>query len=171
MGFFSSLFGGQNKTLDQAIPQAGQASKFATGTGEGLISKSAGWLNNLLSGDPAAATKLLAPQISAAQQQTQQGKQALAQFGTRSGGTAAASAGADAATRGNITNMIASLTGSAIGQGMQAGKGLLDSGIDYLGKQVDFSQQQMENWSNSILGQATAEGVGALMKGATGGAA
>jgi len=158
MGFWGSIFGGQNKTLDAGIKKAGQVSDFSTGMGETLLTKTGNFISDLLSGDPTKTTSILAPQIAGVQQRAQQGKNQLAQFGTRSGGTTSAGAGIDATTRGDINNMIASLTGSALGAGSSLGQGLLDTGINALDKSVSFSQEQMQNWSDSILGRGVTTG-------------
>jgi hypothetical protein len=152
MGFWGSLFGGSNPTLDKGIKQAGQVSQFSTGLGEKLTTQSGNLISSLLSGDPSKSSQLLAPQTNAMRERAQQGKQELAQFGTRSGGTAGAAAGIEAGTRGEINNFISSLTSSALGAGMSMGKSLLDTGMDALTRSVGFSQEQMENWANSIAG-------------------
>jgi hypothetical protein len=154
MSFWSSIFGGSNPTLNQTMKQAGDTSDWATGQGKGLTTGAGNFFSTLMSGDPKKIASVLAPQISATQKQGQQQKQAMSQFGTRSGGTTAAGQTIDDKSRAAITDMIASLTGSAAGQAAQMGQGLIDTGLQALGQQATMSQQQMENWSNSIFGQA-----------------
>jgi hypothetical protein len=158
MGFWGSIFGGQNKTLDAGIKKAGQVSDFSTGMGENLLTKTGSFISDLLSGDASKQMQLLAPQVGAAKERGAQGKKTLAEFGNRSGGNAAASASIDNSTRSDITNMISSLTGSALGAGSSLGQGLLDTGINALDKSVSFSQEQMQNWSDSILGRGITTG-------------
>lgn len=153
MGFFSSLFGGSNPTLNAGIKQSGQVSNYATGLGENLTSQAGNLVTSLLSGDPTKSTQILAPQISATQQRAQQAKNALAQFSPRSGGTASTAAGIDTGTRGDIGNMIASLTGQALGTAGSMGTSLIDTGMKALNDQVNYSQMQMQNWQSSILGK------------------
>ena len=84
--------------------------------------------------------------------QAQQQKQANAQFGNRSGGTNASGQTIDDKTRANISSMISNLTGQAAGAASSLGQGLLNTGIQALNQQVQFSQAQMQNWQDSILG-------------------
>jgi hypothetical protein len=154
MSFWGSMFGGSNPTLNSGINQAGQVSGFGTSKGEGLLTSAGNFFQTLMGGDPAATARLLAPQIQANQQQAQQAKQTAAQFTTRSGGTNAAAQTIDDKTRANITNMISNLTGQAAGAATSLGQGLLDTGIQALNQQVNFSQGQMQNWANSIFGNA-----------------
>jgi hypothetical protein len=160
MSFWGSIFGGSNPTLNSGINQAGQISGFGTSKGEGLLTSAGNFFQTLMSGDPAQTAKLLAPQIKAQQDQAQQAKQTAAQFATRSGGTNAANQSIDDKTRANITNMISNLTGAAAGSAAQMGQGLLDTGINALSKQVQFSQDQMQNWANSIFGQGMSSAAG-----------
>jgi hypothetical protein len=160
MSFFGSIFGGQNPTLNSAIPQAGQVATSSIGMGQKLTNQSGNFLSDLMSGDSTKQMAVLSPQINAAKARGAQAKKTMAEFGTRGGGTGSAAANIDSSTRGDITDMIGKLTGTALGEGMSAGKGLLDTGMSALDKQVDFSQTQMENWSNSVLGQGIAQGAG-----------
>jgi len=157
MGFFGSIFGGSNPTLNQGINKSGQIAGFGQTQGEGLLTSAGNFFQGLLGGNPAQTAKLLAPQIKAAQDQSQQAKQTMAQFGNRSGGTNARAQTIDDQTRAGITNMISQLTSSAAGAAANMGQGLLDTGIQALNQQVQFSQQQMQNWNNSIFGK----GIGA----------
>lgn len=161
MSFFSSLFGGSNPTLSGGIKQSGQIAGFGQSQGEGLTTQAGNFFSSLLGGNPAQTAKMLAPQIQAQQQQAQQQKQQNAQFGNRSGGTNAAGQTIDDKTRANISNMISTLTGQAATGAQQMGQNLLDTGIAALGQQVGFSQQQMQNWSDSILGKGVTTGVSA----------
>ena len=161
MSFFSSLFGGQNKTLNSGINTAGQVSQNQIGTGEKLTGLSADWLSGLLSGDTSKVMQLLSPQVSALKQRGQQEKQTTAQFGNRAGGTNAKMATADDTTRSEIGSMISKLTGEAVSGAGTIGTSMLDTGMKALNTQVDFSQQQMENWAKSILGQGVGEAAGA----------
>jgi hypothetical protein len=164
MGFWGSIFGGSNPTLNSGINQSGQVAGFGQSQGEGLLTSAGNFFSGLLGGNPAQAAKLLAPQIQQNQQQAQQQKQVNAQFGNRSGGTNASNQTIDDKTRSNISTMISNLTGQAAGAAASMGQNLLDTGMKALSQQVDFSQEQMANWGNSILGQGVSQGVGAAMK-------
>jgi hypothetical protein len=161
MGFWGSLFGGSNPTLNQNIGQFGQIGGFATGLGESNLSQGSNFMSSILSGDQSKIAKTLGPQIGAIQQGAQQKKQGLAQFGTRSGGTAAQSQMIGDEATGNINNMINSLLGSSASGLMSSGAGLLGQGQSAYQAQQAASQQQMENWANSILGKGITSGVAA----------
>jgi hypothetical protein len=162
MGFFSSLFGGSNPTLNAGVNQAGQTSTFANTKGQGLTSQAGDFYSSLLSGDPKAQAKLLAPQIGTMQKQGQQAKQTASQFGNRSGGTNAAMQSIDDKTRANVSSMISDLTSKGAAGAASMGQNLIDTGLTALGQQTQMSQQQMENWASSLFGQGIAGGLGAL---------
>lgn len=174
MGFWGSLFGGSNPTLNQDIGQFGQIGGFATGLGEGNLSQASNFWSSLLSGDPSKQAQALAPEIGTIQQQGQQQKSQAAQFGNRGGGTNASMQMVDAQSRGAINNMISSLLGSSASNLGNIGSSLLGQGQSAFGAQAQGSQQQMENWANSILGRGITGGIGAAESfglGAAGGAA
>jgi hypothetical protein len=154
MGFWGSMFGGSNPTLNAGINQAGQVSGFGTTKGEGLTTAAGNFFTGLLSGNPAQTAKLLAPQIKTQQAQAQQAKQTTAQFHNRSGGTNARNQTIDDTTRANIGDMISKMTGDAATQSASLGKSLIDTGMEALNQRVNFSQGQMQNWANSIFGNA-----------------
>ncbi len=168
MGGFLNTVLGTNPTLNTAIGKAGDISNFGTGVGQGAITDADSYYKNILSNDPSKIAESIAPEISAGAQGTQQEKQQLAQFGTRSGGTAAASAGADAANRTNIMNLIAKLKGQAAGA--ETGIGENQSAIGLAGnkQQADLSQEQLQNFMNSILGTGISGGITALEGGGIG---
>lgn len=163
MGFMSSLFGGQNPTLNAGIKQAGQTSQWADTTGKGLTTAAGNLYSGLLGGDPKAMSKLLAPQIGTMQKEGQQQKQTMSQFGNRSGGTNAAAQNIDDKTRAAVGTMISNLTAQGAAGAAGMGQSLVDTGLTALGQQTQMSQQQMENWSNSLLGAGITKGVGAAM--------
>lgn len=155
--FLSGIFGGSNPTLNQTKNTAGDISKFGTTTGQGAITDANKYYSDILSGDPSKIAESIAPEIKAGADQTQQEKQSLAQFGTRSGGTAAASAGADAANRSNIISLIGRLQqGAASGE---TGIGENQSGLGLVanGQQAQLSQQQLQNYINSIIGSGVGD--------------
>jgi hypothetical protein len=163
MSFASSIFGGSNPYVSSGINQAGQTSTFANTKGQGLVNQAGGFFSDLMSGDMSKISKLLAPQIGAMTKGAQQQKKTMAEFGTRSGGMASKGATVDDTTRASINDSIAKLTGQAVSGGASMGQSLIDTGLKALNQQTDLSQQQLENWSNSILGQAMAKGSGAAM--------
>jgi hypothetical protein len=138
----------------------GQVGDFATGLGESNISKGSQFFSDIVSGDPSKIAKSLGPEISSVQTGIQQQKKTSAEFGNRSGGTNAANQNAVDKGRGTITNMIASLLGSSASSLLSSGSTLLGQGTAAYGNQVDASQLQMQNWSNSILGMGLSQGAG-----------
>src|SRR5271170_1618305 len=82
--------------------------------GLGDLNESQDFMDAILSGDPTKIGQVLGPQIKAQQQQGQQQKQTLAQFGNRGGGTNSTAQNIDDKTRGSINDMISQLTGSAL---------------------------------------------------------
>ena len=161
MSFWGSVFGGSNPTLNSGINQAGQMAGYGTSVGQGLTTSAGNFFQGLLGGNPAQTAKLLAPQIQQNQQQAQQQKQVNAQFGNRSGGTNASNQTIDDKARSNISDMISKLTGQAAGAASSLGTTLLDTGMKALNQQFQFSQAQMDNWSNSILGRGLTTGASA----------
>jgi hypothetical protein len=154
IGFWSSLFGGSNPTLNKDISQFGQIGGFATGLGEKNLTQASNFYSSLLSGDPSKIAKVLGPEISGQQQQTQQQRNVTSQFGTRGGGAGGSMQMAGDVSRGNINNMISSLLGSSASSLGSMGAGLLSQGQSAYGQQMEASQQQMQNWQNSIFGGA-----------------
>ncbi len=161
--FFSSIYGGSNPTLKTSIGKAGDISNFGTATGQGALTDANQYYQNILSNDPSKIAESIAPEISAGAQGTQQEKQQLAQFGTRSGGTAAASAGADAANRTNIMNLIAKLKGQAAGAETGIGENQTQQGLAANGQAGQLSQEQLQNFMNSILGTGFGQAAGGIV--------
>lgn len=160
--WFSSLFGGQNKTLNTDINKVGSLGDFSTKVGEGDTTAASKFYQDILSGDPSRIASSLAPEISSGQTQGQQAKQGLAQFGTRSGGTAAATAGIDAGTRGNLINLEGGLQqGAAQGAGSLGTANLGMAANDTM-NQAKLAQQRMQNLMDSILGKGISSGLGTL---------
>lgn len=155
--FLSGIFGGSNPTLNQTKNTAGDISKFGTTTGQGAITDANKYYSDILSSDPSKIAESIAPEIKAGADQTQQEKQSLAQFGTRSGGTAAASAGADAANRSNIISLIGRLQQGAAAGETGIGENQTAQGLQANGQQASISQAQLQNYINSILGQGVGD--------------
>jgi hypothetical protein len=153
MSFWGSLFGGQNTTLNSDINQTGQLSGFASGLGQNNTTQGSNFYSSILSGDPTKIGQALAPAISAGQQGAQQQKNQTAQFGNRAGGTNASMQAIDASTRGNITNLVGGLQSGAASTLLNSGQSLLGTALGGYNQQAAMSQQQMQNWANSILGK------------------
>lgn len=153
MGFWGGLLTGQNTTLNSDINQMGGMASFLNNTGTKDVATSSNFMNTLLSGDSSNVSKLLAPQIEGIQKRNQQQKQQLGEFGGRSGGTTGAMLASDDDVHAQINDMVAKLTGSAVSNLGTQGAGLLYQGANDLSAQAGMSQQQLENWKNSIFGK------------------
>ena len=162
MAFWNSLFGGSNPTLSSDIKSFGSIGNYATNLGESNLNQASQFWSSILGGNQGRISQVLAPQINSMQQIGQQQKQQMGQFGNRSGGTASAAAGIDSSTRGNISSMVASLLGSSASNLGSLGSSTLGQGMQALGQQANMSQQQVQNWANSILGRGLTSGVSAL---------
>ena len=82
---------------------------FESGVGQKGTNASLGYDLGILSGDPSKIAQTLAPEISAQNQQVEQGKLTTSEFGNRSGGNNAAAQHMDDQARGNIINLIGGL--------------------------------------------------------------
>lgn len=160
--FLSGIFTGANPTLDSDINNAGNVMNFSTGTGEGDVGNASAFYNTLLSGDPAAEAKLLAPEIKTIQDQGQQKINTTAEFGNRSGGTNAGNQTTMDTSRANVDDMISKLTGQAAAGDASLGENLLNTGLNANQLQDEESQQKLNNEQQSLLG-------GVISKGVTGG--
>ncbi len=151
-GFLSSIFGGSNPTLSNDIKQLGQLAGYSTGVGETDTNAASKFYTDILSGSPTRQAQALAPEITAGQTQVQQAANKNAQFGTRSGGTTASTAGAEAANRGNIIQEIGGLQGTAASGAGSLGTSNLELASTNTQAQAQESQEQMQNMMNSVLG-------------------
>ena len=151
--FFSSLFGGQNKSLSTDMGTTNQVAGFSTGMGEKNLTAGSNFENAILSGDSSKQSQALAPEISAAKTSNSQTQKTNTEMGTRSGGTAATNAASSDKLHSDITNLIGSLTGGAASSLMSSGGSLLGTGLQATQQNEQYSQQQMANWSASILGK------------------
>lgn len=152
--WFSSLFAGANPTLGTDIKKTGQVADFATGMGEKNLTTSSNFFNSILSGDSSKINQALAPEISAAKTSANQQNKTASEFGTRSGGTAASTAATSDKVHSDITNLIGSLTGNAASNLQSSGENLVNTGLQGINQQASLSQEQIDNWKNSIFGSA-----------------
>jgi hypothetical protein len=167
--FFSSLFGGQNKTLNSDINQSGSLAGYSTGVGEGDTTAASKFYQSILSGDPTQQATAIAPEAKALQDQTQQSKEQTAQFGKRSGGTGAATTAADSDMRAKLLSLLGGLKTSAASGASSLGTANLGLASQNTAQQANEAQQRFENWMNSILGKGTSTAVGAAEGAAMGG--
>lgn len=159
---------GVSKEQQGQFNQLAAGSSFATGMGEGALTSSNKFMEDLLSGDPTKVASALAPEIAGQQKQTEQAKNQIAQFGPRSGGTAAAVANMDTASRGNIINLAGGLQGGAASSLASTGTNLLGLGME--GNKAGFDeasqlQQQRLAKFNDIMSSIANVASGALTGG------
>ncbi len=168
-GIFDLASGDPAQQQEQQLQGLGTTQ---TSTGENLVTPAATYYENILSGDQGKIAQTLAPEISAGEGQVEQAALQGANFGTRSGGTAAASRAAEDADRGNIINLVGGLQSSAA-----AGAGSLGTSQESMGAgnindvanlRTARQNQEMSDWSN--IGQAAAQ-VATGFAGGAGGAA
>ena len=160
--FFSSLFGGANSDLNTDIGATGQLAGNLSGQGQKNQNTAGNFFDAIVSGDATRQAGALAPEISAAKTSAQQQNKTAAEFGTRSGGTAASTAGTNDKVHSDITNLIGSLTNSSANSLANLGTSQVSQGQEAYNQNEQFSQQRMENWSNSILGLGLTKGAGFL---------
>jgi hypothetical protein len=135
------------------------AAGFATNLGEKDLGASSKFMTDILSGDVGKITQALAPQIGAAKSSAQQQNKQNAEFGTRSGGTAASTAATNDKVHSDITNLIGQLTGGAASSLSSVGDSLLGKGMK--GDEVGYDiakdmQQQKEAKFNDIISSSAA---------------
>jgi len=148
----------------------GNVANFGIGQGEGDILKAQNFWSSILSGDPSKISQVLGPEESAINKQGQQQKKTLAEFGTRSGGTAAVGQTIGDTTRGSIQSMIAQLTSGAAGSLGNLGSGLLNTGASAstakFGEDKTIHDQNSAKW-NDIFKSAIAVGAAPFTGGAS----
>ena len=157
MSFFSSLFGGSNAAIDNAMANAGQIMNFGTNLGEKNLTTGSNFYNDVLSGDPTKIGAILGPELSGIQQQGQQQIQTAGEFGNRSGGTNAAAQTNIDTQRANVERMISQLTGQAAGAVTGIGENALGTGLNANKTSAEEGQMQLNNIMNSIFGKSFAD--------------
>jgi len=161
-GFFSSIWGGANSTLDKDIPKLGQVGDWSTAQGQSDINSGTDFWKSILSDDSSKSTAVLAPEMNAAKTGTYQDVKTTAMFNPRSGGTAASTAAIADKLHGYFANLIGTLKGSAADKLTSTGSDLTKIGLSAYGQEIGASQQQMANWSKSIGGHVMISGVQSL---------
>lgn len=151
-GIFDLIEGDPTQREQQ---QFGGLGDYETGVGEGLTTAGSGFEESILSGDPSRIASTLAPEISAGQGQVQQNALQEANFGTRSGGTAAATEAAPAAERANIINLEGNLQGSTAGAAVGQGTGLLGQASSNIGNEADLAKQNRQREVGDVGGIAS----------------
>lgn len=168
---------GPSKDEKSQFNKLSASSDFSTGLGESDLTASSNFMQGLLSGDPTKVSAVIAPQVRAIQDRTQQDKNKVAQFNDRSGGGTATVAGLDTAARGDVASLVGSLTGNAASTLGSEGAGLLSTGM--AGNEAGFGEaktmhdEQLAKINDIIKGIAAVAAApftgGASLGGLTGG--
>ena len=160
MTWFSSLFTGQDPTLNSAIGSLSSTGGWATNQGQQNVSAGSNFLRAITGGDISKIMQVLSPEINAAKGAASQQNKTQEEFGGRSGGTAAGTAARSDTVHSDITNLIGSLTGGAASGLLSSGQGLLSTGIGATGAAAGLSEDQVNQWANSILGLGLTKAAG-----------
>lgn len=156
---WGSFFTGNNPTMEKDQNQLGALAGFSTGVGERGTTADLNYNLGILSGNPSEVAKTIAPETMQAQQQAQQNKNTVAQFGNRGGGMNAVMAGLDDATRAKLLSLVGSLRQGAAGELGRLGTNNLQMASSDTMDQAKLAQQQYENMINSILGKGISGGI------------
>lgn len=158
MGFLSSIFTGDNPTLDKLQAQYGQIGGTSSKLGQNDVSDASDFFHSILSG---GGGKYLAPQVSAITNQGSQQLSTLDQFGNRSGGNNAEAQRVGDTTRANINDLYASQATGAASNLANIGQNQQQLGLTAFGQQAQTAQQIQQNQQNSILGKGISSAVSA----------
>jgi hypothetical protein len=139
------------------MSKTGASADFSTGMGEKNLTSSSKFFNDILSGDSSKQSQALAPEIGTAKTSAAQTNKTKAEFGTRSGGTAASTAATNDKVHSDITGMVGNLTGTAANSLASSGSSLISQGMQGYKQQADLSQEQLQNWQNSIFGKGMSD--------------
>jgi hypothetical protein len=157
---------------DPAESQRGKFDSLAnyqTGVGEGLTTAGAGYEEAILSGDPTRIAQALAPEISTGQGQVEQQRLQDANFGNRSGGTAASTEAAEGANRANIINLEGGLQSSTANSAVNQGTNLMGEASSNIGSSANLAEQRRSQLNQDVGGIAS--GVAQIASGFMGGGA
>jgi len=172
-GFFGLGMGPSGEEKQQ-YGEMSNLGKFGIGHGEKDISQAENFWSSILSGDPSQISKVLGPQISAVNKQTQEQKKTASEFGNRGGGTNAAMQSLDDRSIASVRSMISNLTGEAGGALGSLGGGLLSTGAsatgEAFGQAATMQQQNEAKWGDIFKSISDLLGIsGGFMKNKAGG--
>lgn len=160
--FLSGLFGGSSPGVSTAQSTAAGLAGYGANNGEQAENAAGGYYSGILSGNPQEIAQSLAPAISANTQGAQQKKQTMAQFGSRSGGNTGAADAIDSQTRGNTVNLIGGALNNAAAGEANLGENQVSNATQNNQIAGNFSQQELQNMMNSILGKGISSGIGSI---------
>ena len=138
---FWDIFTGSNPTLNKDQNQMGALAGFNTNVGERGTTGALNYDMGILSGDPTKVAQTMSPEIQAAQQQAQQNKDTVAQFGNRGGGMNAVMAGLDDSTRAKLLSLMGGLRQGAAANAGQLGTANLGMASTNTMNQAKLAQQ------------------------------
>lgn len=147
--------------------QLGALGGYDTTGGEALTSAAEQFDLGILSGDSSKVASTLAPEISGQQQQIQQQAKSNAEFGTRSGGTAASTNAAEAQGRGNILNLEGGLQQGTAANAGSLGSNLLSQATGNINDQAGLASNWAKQEQSDVGG--IAKGAAEIAAGAAGG--
>jgi len=161
-GFFG-IGQGPSGAEKQQYGEMSNLGRFGIATGERDITQAEDFWSKILSGDPTQISKVLGPQISAINKQTQQQKKTAEEFGTRGGGTNAFMQTLDDQSLAAVRGMISNLTGAGAGQLGALGQGLLSTGGsatgEAFGEAQTIQEQNAAKWNDIFKSIADLAGV------------
>jgi hypothetical protein len=153
VGGLFDLFSGD--PAEQEQKQFGALGNYQTGVGEGLTTAGAGEELGILSGDPTKIAQVEAPEISAQQGQIEGQRLQGANFGTRSGGTAAATENAESAGRGNLIDLTGNLIGNTASTAVGQGSNLLGEASSNIGNEAQLAEERRKQLNQDVGGVAS----------------
>ena len=144
------LFQGPSSQEQGQFNLLNSQTNFATGLGEKNLVQSSQFFSDLLTNP----MKALAPEVSAEQGMVKNQAKTGAEFGTRSGGTGAATRAAGDKARGDIINLMGRTQSGAAANLASTGGNLLNTGVS--GAEAGFGeaktmQEQKANMWNDII--------------------
>jgi hypothetical protein len=138
-----SFFGigmGPSQGEYRELGAVGNIGNFATSTGMGDISAASDFWKAILSGDQSQPSRVLGPAYSNISKRGGEELKTLSEFGTRSGGTAAAQQQIGESERGQASALEGGLIGSAASNLGSIGGGLLSTGLS--AHEIAFGEEQ-----------------------------
>lgn len=150
-GLFDLFSGNPSQSEENTLGTVGNEQ---INTGEDLVTPAATYYEDLLSNDPTLEAQALAPEIKAGQDQVEQQKLTGSEFGTRSGGTAASTAAADAQERGNIIGLLGRQKAGAAAAAGNLGSEQESMGTGNVKTEADMANQNRQREVGDINGIA-----------------
>lgn len=126
--FFFGIGGGASGDEKAMFKLLANLGTYGTQKGQGATNQALDYFSAFLSGDPTKISQAIAPETKVIQGMAEQKKKQNAEFGTRSGGTAASNANIDTNTLSQITDLVNRSRAAAAGEVAGIGSNLLNLG-------------------------------------------